>query len=359
MSLFTFSALTKRRWHNFRSNRRAYYSLWVFLLLFIISLFAEFVANEKPIAVKTQNEWRFPVFSFYSEMDFGGDFLSEADYRSPLVQCLIYNDGNEICFDDDTVREGNGAMIWPPIPYSFNTITKDDAGKLQPPSSKHWFGSDSQRRDVLARLIYGFRITVMFAFIVTGVSSIIAIILGAIMGYYGGRIDLYLQRFVEIWSTMPTLFIIIILSSFLQVTFWPLVIIVTLFHWTALVNLVRAEFLRARNFEYVTAAKALGVPDRTIIFRHVLPNAIVATITMMPFLLTGAIGTLATLDYLGFGLPANYPSLGEMAREAKSTLNHGWWLIWAAFLTYSIILSLLIFIFEGVRDAFDPRKVFK
>ena len=351
--------ITRRRLSNFKANKRAFWALWIFLGLFILSLFSEFIANDKPIMVRYQNETYYPIFNFYSEYDFGGDYQTEADYLDPLVQCLIRSDGDTTCFDDDVAPQGNGKITWAPVRYSFNTIAKEGNGSLNPPSKRHWFGTDTQSRDVFARVLYGFRLTVLFAFLVTFVTSIFAIFLGAVMGYFGGRVDLYLQRFVEIWSTMPTLFVIIILASFLNITFLVLAFIVTIFQWTGLVNLVRAEFLRARNFEYVRAAKALGVGDFTIMRRHVLPNAMVATLTYMPFMLTGAIGTLATLDYLGVGLPAAYPSLGEMAKEARSVISSGWWLIWAAFVTYTIILTLLVFIFEGIRDAFDPRKVFK
>ncbi len=351
--------ITKRRLSNFKANKRAFWALWIFLALFVLSLIAEFVANDKPIMVRYDGKTRFPIFKFYSEYDYGGDYQTEADYLDPVVQCLIRSNGDETCFEDTQTPQGNGKIIWAPVRYSFNTIAKEGNGSLNPPSARHWFGTDSQSRDVFARVLYGFRLTVIFAFLVTFSSSVIAITLGAIMGYFGGRVDLYTQRFVEIWSTMPTLFVIIILSSFLDITFLLMVLIVTIFHWTGLVNLVRAEFLRARNFEYVRAAKALGVGDFTIMRRHVLPNAMVATLTYMPFMITGAIGTLATLDYLGVGLPAAYPSLGEMAKEASAAISSGWWLIWAAFATYTVILTLLIFIFEGVRDAFDPRKVFK
>ncbi len=350
--------ITRRRLQNFKANRRAFWSLWIFLALFGFSLFADIFANDKPIMVRFDGETRFPIWQFYSEFDYGGEYATEADYLDPYVQCLIRTAGDgDGCYEDDTL-EGDGKTYWAPVRYRFDTIAKGESGSLQPPSSKHWFGTDGQSRDVFARVLYGFRLTVFFALIVTFFSALISITLGAVMGYFGGRIDLYMQRFVEIWSTLPMLFVMILLASLLPINFVTISVIVILFSWTGLVGLVRAEFLRARNFEYVRAAKALGVNDAQIIWRHVLPNAMIATITYMPFLITGAVGTLATLDYFNFGLPPSYPSLGEMAREARTALS-AWWLIWAAFFTYTIILSLLVFIFEGVRDAFDPRKVYK
>lgn len=350
------SPIAQKRWRNFKRNHRAYWALWLFLALFILSCFAEFIANDRPIYVRYQGENRFPIWQFYSEQDFGGDYLTEADYRDPLVTCLIRTGGNADCFQNQQL-EGDGIILWPVVKFDYNTVDKTLPTAYQPPSASHWFGTDGQSRDVFARVLYGFRLNVFFAIIVTAASSAIGIFLGGISGYFAGRIDILLQRFVEIWTTMPTLYVIIILASFTQLGFWSLCLVVTLFSWTGLVGVVRAEFLRARNFEYVRAAKALGLSNIKIMHRHVLPNAMVATLTYMPFILTGSIGTLAMLDFLGFGLPASYPSLGEMAGEARTALD-AWWLIWAAFFTYTIILALLIFIFEGVRDAFDPRKVF-
>ena len=370
MTLFK-SPLAKRRWSNFKANKRAYWSLWVFTLIFGICLFAEFVANDKPILVSYQNEIRMPIFNFYAETDFGGEFETEAEYTAPEVQCLIVSGGLDICLDDPEgvleqaqsgFVEGNeidkGWMLWPPIPYSFNTINYNVATAPSSPDENHILGTDDQTRSVIARIIYGFRISVLFALVVVVASTVIGIAAGAAMGYYGGWVDLFFQRVVEIWNSIPLIYTLIILSAILSMSFWLLAIIVALFGWTALVGIVRAEFLRARNFEYVRAARALGVRDGKIMFRHILPNAMVGTVTVLPFLVTGAVGTLTTLDFLGFGLPPTYPSLGELALQAKNNLQTPH-LGFAAFFTIAIMLSLLVFIFEGVRDAFDPRKTFK
>ncbi len=366
------NALQKRRLANFRANRRAFWSLWIFLVIFVITLFAEFVANDRPLIVKYDGELRFPVLSFYSEADFGGEFQTQAEYHSPEVRCLIKTNGLEACLDDpDGIYEqaltgsvqGNplenpGWMLWPPIPYSFNTINYGVLTAPSAPDANHWLGTDDQTRDVLARVIYGFRISVLFALVVAIISSVIGIVAGAVQGYFGGWIDLFFQRIVEIWQNMPSLYIIIILSAIFTMNFWLLTLLIAFFSWTSLVGVVRAEFLRARNFEYVRAARALGVGDATIMFRHLLPNAMVATLTLMPFIITGAIGGLAALDFLGLGLPPSYPSLGELALQGKNRLNAPW-LGFTAFFTFAIMLSLLVFIFEGVRDAFDPRKTFR
>jgi microcin C transport system permease protein len=366
------NALQKRRLANFTANRRAFWSLWIFLVIFVITLFAEFVANDRPLIVKYDGQWRFPVLSFYSEADFGGEFQTQAEYHSPEVRCLIKTNGLEACLDDpDGIYEqaltgsvmGNplenpGWMLWPPIPYSFNTINYGVLTAPSAPDANHWLGTDDQTRDVLARVIYGFRISVLFALVVAIISSVIGIVAGAVQGYFGGWIDLFFQRIVEIWQNMPSLYIIIILSAIFTMNFWLLTLLIAFFSWTSLVGVVRAEFLRARNFEYVRAARALGVGDATIMFRHLLPNAMVATLTLMPFIITGAIGGLAALDFLGLGLPPSYPSLGELALQGKNRLNAPW-LGFTAFFTFAIMLSLLVFIFEGVRDAFDPRKTFR
>ncbi len=365
------SPLTKRRWSNFKANRRAYWSLVIFALLFVICLFAELVANDKPLLVSYKGDLYTPAFNFYTETDFGGEFETEAEYPSPEVQCLIQSGGLKACLDDpegtseaiiDGTFEGQtidkGWLIWAPIPYSFNTINYDVQTAPSAPDSNHLLGTDDQTRDVLARIIYGFRISIIFAMIVVITSSVIGIIAGAAQGYFGGLTDLLFQRFVEIWSSMPMLYVIIILAAILKMNFFILTLIVILFGWTGLVGLVRAEFLRARNFEYVRAARAMGVSDWKIMLRHLLPNAMVATLTFLPFAVTGAIGTLTSLDFLGFGLPPSYPSLGELALQAKNNLQAPW-LAFSAFLTISVMLSLLVFIFEGLRDAFDPRKTFK
>jgi microcin C transport system permease protein len=339
--------------------------------LFGLSLFAEFIANDKPIAVRYRGELRMPIFSFYSERDFGGDFPTEAGYGEPEVDCLIVTGGLVECFDEpeeliQLVAEGGdpgiegfeaGWMIWPVIPYSYNTIVDVPGVAPSPPSADNWLGTDDTKRDVVARVIYGFRLSVTFALTVTVAASIIGIMAGAVQGYFGGWTDLLFQRFIEIWTGMPSLYVIIIVFAILGRSYWLLVFLTVLFGWPALVGVVRAEFLRARNLEYVRAAKALGVKDRTIMFRHMLPNAMVATVTMLPFLVTGAIGGLASLDFLGFGLPSSAPSLGEMTLQAKQNLQAPW-LGFTAFFTFAIMLSLLVFIFEGVRDAFDPRKTF-
>ncbi len=365
------SPLNRRRWRNFRRNRRAFWSLWIFTAIFTLSLFAEFIANDKPIAVSYRGEISTPIFNFYPETAFGGDFRTEAVYRDPEVQCLIVTGGLEDCFDtpEDLIAAADageiadpefakGWMLWPPIPFSYNTIV-DKIGQSAPapPDAENILGTDDTSRDVAARVIYGFRLSILFTLIVTVLCSVIGVAAGAVQGFFGGRTDLFFQRFLEIWTSTPSLYIIIILFAILGRSFWLLVFVTTLFGWPALVGIVRAEFLRARNFEYVRAARALGVGSGTIMFRHMLPNAMVATVTMLPFIITGTISTLASLDFLGFGLPSSSPSLGELTLQAKQNLQAPW-LAFTAFATFSIMLSLLVFIFEGVRDAFDPRKTF-
>ena len=367
------SSIARRRLENFNANRRAVWSLWIFSITFIICFFAEFVANDKPLLISFKGELYTPALNFYPETTFGGDFETEPEYSDPVVKCLIRTGGLEDCFDTpedvmtalnegsfDTSTDGyhKGWLLLAPIPYSFNTINYDVETAPSQPNAKHWFGTDDQTRDVLARVIYGFRISTVFALIVVVFSSLIGITAGAVMGYFGGWVDLFFQRILEIWSSTPMLYIIIIMSAIFTMNFVLLNILIILFSWMGLVGLVRAEFLRARNFEYVRAARALGVPDWKIIIRHLLPNAMVATITFLPFQITGAIGALTGLDFLGFGLPPSYPSLGELALQARNNLEAPW-LAFAAFFSISIMLSLLVFIFEGVRDAFDPRKTFK
>ncbi len=364
------SPLNQRRWRNFKANRRALWSLWLFSALFGLSLFAEVLANDKPIVVSYRGALHFPIYRFYPETTFGGDFRTEAIYRDPEVQCLIKTGGIVDCFDDpegviEDAADGEfagepvqaGWLLWPPVPYSYNTINNVGTAP-SPPDAEHWLGTDDTTRDVLARIIYGFRLSILFALIVSVGASILGIIAGAVQGYFGGRTDLIFQRIIEIWGGTPSLYIIIILFAILGRSFWLLVAVSILFGWPALVGVVRAEFLRARNFEYVRAARALGVPDRVIMFRHILPNAMVATVTLLPFIVTGAIGGLASLDFLGFGLPSSAPSLGELSLQAKQNLQAPW-LGFTAFFTFAIMLSLLVFIFEGVRDAFDPRKTFQ
>jgi microcin C transport system permease protein len=366
------SPLNQRRWRNFKANRRAYWSLWIFLVLYGVSLCAELIANERPLLVSHKGELYAPFLSFYPEVAFGGDLRNEAKYGTVDVQCLIIAAGSLDCWDDpkgiiaEVQTSGTAAgqpvtegwLLWPPVRYSYNSIANTGGVVPGPPSGQNWLGTDASSRDVLARVIYGFRLSVTFALIVTALTSIIGIAAGAVQGYFGGKTDLIFQRFIELWASIPTLYVIIIMSAVWSKSFWLMVGLMVLFGWTALVGVVRAEFLRARNFEYVRAARALGVSDIQIMFRHVLPNAMVATLTMLPFIITGTIGSLATLDYLGFGLPVSAPSLGQLSREAQANLQSPH-LAFTAFFTFAIMLSLLVFVFEGIRDAFDPRKTFR
>lgn len=340
LSLSNLSPVNQRRLASFANNKRAFWSLWLFSLLFVASLFAELIANDKPLMVSYENSWHFPVFKIYPETTFGGDFYTEADYTDPYVIELI---------------EKQGWLIWPAIPYSFDTHIKDlNTPAPSAPTKDNLLGTDDQARDVLARVIYGFRVSILFALALTIGSTLVGVAVGAMQGYYGGKIDLFGQRFLEIWGALPVLFLLIILASIVQPNFWWLLGIMLLFSWTSLVDVVRAEFLRCRKLDFVRAARALGVSDNTIMFRHILPNAMVATLTMMPFLLTGAIGTLTSLDFLGFGLPPGSASLGELVAQGKNNLQAPW-LAFTAFAVLSLMLTLLVFIGEGVRDAFDPR----
>ena len=333
--------LTLRRWRNFKANKRGFWSLWIFLALFLVSLPAEFIANDKPILMSYEGRLHLPIFVAYPETTFGGDFETEAEYRDPFVMDLI---------------EDKGWMLWPPVRYSYRTINLDlPVPAPAPPSYENWLGTDDQARDVVARLIYGFRISVLFGLSLTLISSVIGVAAGAVQGYFGGWTDLLFQRFIEIWSGLPILFLLIILASVVEPNFWWLLGIMMLFSWMGLVGVVRAEFLRARNFDFVRAARALGVSNFTIMRKHVLPNAMVATLTFLPFILSGSITTLTALDFLGFGLPPGSPSLGEILAQGKANLQAPWLGI-TAFVTLALMLSLLIFIFEAVRDAFDPRK---
>ncbi len=344
MHIFTPAAwtpLNQRRWLNFRQNKRGFYSLIIFSILFILSLFAELIANDKPLIVAYDQSYYFPVMKIYPETTFGGDFLTEADYRDEFVVELI----NE-----------KGWMLWPVIRYSYDTINYNlPVPAPAPPSTENLLGTDDQARDVVARLIYGFRISVLFGLALTLFSSLVGVVVGALQGFYGGKIDLFGQRFIEIWSGLPVLFLLIIMTSFITPNFWWLLGIMLMFNWMGLVDVVRAEFLRARNLEYVRAARALGLDNRGIMFKHMLPNAMVATLTFMPFILTGSITTLTSLDFLGFGLPPGSPSLGELIAQGKTNL-HAPWLGASAFIVLALMLSLLVFIGEAVRDAFDPRK---
>ena len=361
------SPLNQRRWQTFKAHRRGYWSLWIFLILFVISLFAEFIANDRPLLIKYDDHYYFPVFHSYPETAFGGIFETEAVYRDPAVKEMI--------------AQKDGWIVWPPIPFSYDTpnktppmafpvkptwmLTKEDC-KLAVEQGFHpcddqlewnWLGTDDQGRDVVARVIYGFRISVLFGLVLTFFSSIIGVAAGAVQGFFGGWTDLLFQRFIEIWTSVPQLYLLIIIAAVIEPNFWILLGILLAFSWVALVGVVRAEFLRARNFEYVTAARALGLSNPRIIFKHLLPNAMVATLTFMPFILNGSISTLTSLDFLGVGLPAGSPSLGELLSQGKDNLQAPW-LGLTAFFVIAIMLSLLIFVGEAVRDAFDPRKSF-
>ena len=334
--------LTKRRLAIFRSSRRGMISLAVFGLLFFVSLFADLLANNKPILIRYDGAFYSPILRDYPETTFGGEFPTNAVYSDEELQKLIGE---------------KGWILWPPIPYSYDTVLRGDGRKaLLPPSWAHPLGTDDQARDVLARLIYGFRISVLFGFALTLLSAVIGIFAGAVQGYFGGLVDLLMQRFLEIWSSMPTLYLLIILASFIQPGFWVLLGIMLLFSWMSLVGLVRAEFLRGRNFDYVRAARALGMQNSRIMFRHILPNAMTASLTFLPFILAGSVTTLTSLDFLGFGLPVGSPSLGELLLQGKNNLNAPW-LAFTGFFIIALMLSLLVFIGEAVRDAFNPRKV--
>lgn len=336
------SPIARRRWQNFTANTRGFVSLWLFGALFFVTLGAEFIANDKPLLVRYEDKFYTPVLKFYPETTFGGLFQTEADYRDPFVQDLI---------------NAKGWMVMPLVPFSYNTINYDLTQPApSPPSLQNWLGTDDQGRDVLARLIYGFRLSVLFGLLLAGISSVIGVAAGAVQGYFGGVVDLIFQRIIEIWQGMPVLYLLIIMASIIEPGFFSLLILMLLFSWMSLVGVVRAEFLRVRNFDYVRAAKALGVGDFTIMRRHILPNAMVATLTMMPFILSGAVTTLTSLDFLGFGLPPGSASLGEMLAQGKSNIQAPW-LGLTAFFALALLLSLLTFIGEAVRDAFDPRKV--
>jgi microcin C transport system permease protein len=336
--------LTRRRLANFRANRRGFWSLWIFLALFGVSVFAEFIADDRPIVVRYDGALYFPVFVDYPETAFGGVFETNAVYTDPVVQDLI---------------AAKGWAVWPLIPFSYNTVIFDLPGPApSPPSARNWLGTDDQARDVVARVIYGFRISVAFGLVLTFFSTIVGVAAGAVQGYFGGLVDISFQRLLEIWGGLPTLYILIILASVVTPNFWWLLGLMLLFSWTWPVGLVRAEFLRARNFEYVRAAKALGVRDRVIMFRHLLPNAMVSMLTFLPFTLGGSVTTLTALDFLGFGLPPGSPSLGELLTQGKANLQAPWLGI-SGFFVLAILLTLLVFIGEAVRDAFDPRKTLR
>lgn len=339
----TFSPINQRRLATFKRNRRGFWAFWIFLVCYTLSLGAELIANDQPLAVNYDDQWFFPVFKTYSESVFGGDLGFTADYTDPYLTDLI---------------KEKGTIYWPLVPFSHQTIDFDlQSSPPSPPSSRHWLGTDDQGRDVFARMLYGFRISISFGLLLTLFSTLIGVFAGAVQGYFGGLLDLLAQRFVEIWQGLPVLYLLIIMASVIQPGFISLLILMTLFGWTSLVGVVRAEFLRARNFEYIRAAKALGVGDTTIMIRHTLPNAMVATVTFLPFILSGSVTTLTGLDFLGLGLPPGSASLGEMLKQGRDNL-HAPWLGLTAFFVLAIMLSLLVFVGEAVRDALDPRKTF-
>jgi microcin C transport system permease protein len=338
---FRITPMTRRRWANFRANRRGFWSLWIFLSLFSISLVAEIIANDKPILMSFDGELYVPVLKAYPETVFGGDFETEAEYADPFVVELI---------------EAKGWIVWPPIRYDYRAISRLPGPFPAAPTAGNWLGTDDQGRDVVARLIYGFRISVLFGLTLTLFSSIVGVTAGAVQGFFGGWTDLLFQRFIEVWAGLPILYLLIILASVVEPNFWWLLGLMLLFSWMGLVGVVRAEFLRARNLDFVRAAKALGVSNATIMRKHVLPNAMVATLTFLPFILSGSITTLTSLDFLGFGLPPGSASLGELLAQGKANPQVPLLGI-TAFSVLAVMLSLLIFIGEAVRDAFDPRKV--
>lgn len=334
--------INQARWQRFKTNRRGYWSMWIFLLVFIMSLGSELIANDKPLLLRYDQHWYTPFLVNYPETTFGGDFKTATDYQDPLIRSNI---------------EQHGWAIWAPIRYSYNSIIfATEVPFPSPPSAQHWLGTNENGNDILAQVLYGLRVSILFGLMLTVLSSVIGITVGATQGFYGGKVDLIGQRFIEVWSGMPTLFLIILLSSVVQPNFWWLLAITVIFGWMGLVGVVRAEFLRTRNFDYIRAARAMGVSDRTIMLRHMLPNAMVATLTFLPFILCGAITTLTSLDFLGFGLPTGSPSLGSLLLQGKNNLQAPWLGI-TAFAVLAILLSLLIFMFEAVRDAFDPSKV--
>ena len=331
----------ENRFRAFKKNRRAMTAAVLFLSIFVLSLFSELLANDRPLIVKYKGEFYFPVFKTYTDAFWGGDFPTPADYKDPYI---VQNINRE------------GWMLMPLIPFSYNTVDYEiDSPAPSAPDRRHWLGTDDEGRDIVARILYGIRLSVIFAFLLTLCSSFIGIVVGAVQGYVGGKTDIILQRFIEIWESLPQLFILIIVASVFLPTFWTILLILMLFSWTSLTAMVRAEFLRTRNFEYVTAAKALGVGNFRIIFRHILPNALVTSVTFIPFILSESIVALTSLDFLGLGLSGEYPSLGDLVRQGKDNLQAPWIGI-TIFIVLSGLLTMLIFIGEGVRDAFDTRK---
>lgn len=328
-------------WSQFKRSKRGYYSLLILIFMLFFTSFAEIIANDKPIIIYYNGKLYFPIFETVREIDIGGDYISEPNFNDPYIQAIV----NE-----------SGWFVMPPIKFSYSTINYyDPLPAPSSPNSQNILGTDDQGRDILARLIYGFRISILFGISLTLFSSIIGIAVGAVQGYFGGKLDILMQRFIEIWSGLPSLYILIILSSIIAPNFWWLLFIMLLFSWLSLVGVVRAEFLKARNLEYVKAAKALGVSERKIIFKHILPNAFVASMTFIPFLLNGSITTLTSLDFLGLGLPPGSPSLGEVLSQAKNNM-HAYWISSSIFITLTLMLSILILVGETARDILDPRK---
>lgn len=322
-------------------NKRSRAALFFLGIVLVLSLFAELIANDKPIILKYQGEYFFPIAKVYTDARFGGDFPTEANYKDPFIRGNI---------------EAEGYMIMPPVEFSYNTVDYElNEPFPSAPSKRHWLGTDEEGRDILARLLYGIRLSFVFAFLLTLLSSLIGVAVGAVQGYFGGKVDIVLQRIIEIWDSMPQMFVLIIVASVFVPSFWTLLMILLLFSWTELTGMVRAEFLRARNFEYVKAAKAIGVGNWRIMWRHILPNALVTTVTFVPFILAGAVVALTALDFLGLGLGYNYPSLGDLVRQGKDNLQAPW-IGLSVFFVLSMLLTALIFIGEGVRDAMDKRK---
>ncbi len=325
----------------FKKNRRGYFSFIIFVTIFVLSLFAEFIANDKPLIVRFDDHFYFPILQNISEKKLGGEFETRADFRDPEIRELV---------------EKNGWMIFPSIPFSYDTINLSiETPAPSAPTTQNLLGTDDNGRDVLARVIYGIRISLIFGLILAFLSALIGICAGAVQGYFGGLVDLIFQRIIEIWSSMPTLFLLIILSTVLEPGFFTLLLIMLIFGWMSMVSVVRAEFLRLRNFDFVKASKALGASNRRIIFKHILPNAAPLIIANLPFLVSGSIVTLTSLDFLGLGMPIGSPSLGELLAQGKNNIN-AYWLGITGFATVTIILTLLVFIGEAVRDAFDTRK---
>lgn len=336
------NSLTRRRWYSFRQNKRGFYSLSFFLVLFLLSIFAEVLSNDKPFLVKYNGELYFPILNVYPETVFGGDFESEADYKDEYILEKLSQDGNFVVF--------------PFNPHSYNSINLTlDQPVPSPPTRENLLGTDDRGRDVLARLIYGFRLSILFGFALTTIGTLLGIIAGAVQGYFGGRTDIFFQRFIEIWGAMPELYLLIIFASIFKPSALLLLILLSMFGWMGLSDYVRAEFLKGRNLEYVKAAKALGVGNFTIMYRHLLPNGMTPVITFLPFRMSGAILALTSLDFLGLGVPPTTPSLGELLAQGKSNID-AWWLSLSTFIVLVGTLVLLIFIGEALREAYDPRK---